>query len=176
MVDVVKRGRGRPRKNAEAPVSVKPKRGRGRPFFEPKPSDYRKVEEMVSGGMSIDAIAVAVGITKPTLYKHFAEELSQGAAKKRGELIDMLFKAARKGNVTAIKRLIDINEVALAQEQMVARGNGPGGTGGAPAVAEEPTAKPVKLGKKEARQQIADAVEGLYAPPAPPKLVVNNRT
>lgn len=36
------------------------------------------------------------------------------------------------------------------------------------------TAKP-KLGKKEERQAAAEAVAGKYAPPEPPKLVVDNK-
>lgn len=134
--------------------------GRGRPQFKPTPALRRKVEELVTGGMSKDECARAIGCSTPTLEKYFEEELANGVAKKRAEVIGLLFKSARKGNVTAQKKLEEMSRVSGAAEAVKSR---------------EP--KPAKLGKKEERQAAAKAIASgpsKFAPPTPPKLVVNN--
>ena len=111
---------------------------RGRPTFRATAAQKRKVEQYVSAGMSQTDIARAIGCTEPTLQKHFAEELAIGAAKRRAECIDLLYRAARKGNVSAIKKLEEMTKVAaLAEAQRNPK----------PEV-------PTKLGKK---QQAAEA-------------------
>jgi predicted transcriptional regulator len=132
---------------------------RGRPAFKPTPALKRKVEELVSCGMSKDDVARALGISTPTLVKHFDEELSNGTAKKRAEVIGMLYKAAKGGNVTAQKKLEEMSRAAGAAESVKQRG--------------EPKAP--KTGKKEEQKAAAEAVGGIFAVPAAPKLVVDNR-
>jgi hypothetical protein len=78
---------------------------RGRPEFKATRAMRREVEQMVAVGMSEDDVARAIGCATPTLAKHFAEELATGRAKKRAEVIKLLFKTARKGNVSAQKKL-----------------------------------------------------------------------
>lgn len=56
--------------------------------------------------MSHDEIALALGISRPTLYKHFDAELSTAACAKRLEAINALFASAKKGNVAAQKAYI----------------------------------------------------------------------
>lgn len=137
--------------------------GRGRPQFKPTPALRRKVEELVSCGMSKDECARAIGCSTPTLEKYFEDELANGVAKKRAEVIGMLYRAAKKGNVTAQKKLEEMIRVAGAAEAVGNR------------------TRPVreqKLGKKEELQAAAQAVAsgaGKFAPPAPPQLVVNNK-
>lgn len=111
----------------------------GRPAFVPTAAHRRQVEELLSVGTSADIVARAIGITEPTLRKHFAEELANGMAKRRAEVMNLLFKSARKGNVAAQKHL----------EQMTARAAAEAAFTGAD---EAPAA--VKRGKKE---QAADA-------------------
>lgn len=53
--------------------------------------------------MSHEEIALGLGISRPTLEKHFEQELSIGAYEKRLETLDALHRAAKKGNVAAIK-------------------------------------------------------------------------
>lgn len=119
------------------------RRSRGKPPHEPKPAYRRKVEEMVAVGDSHETIARALGITRPTLDRHYKEELKNGAAKKRAEAVTGLFRQARKGNVTALKKLEEMTRVATALE-------------GFEKPAEESKApKPAKRGKKEAAE--ADA-------------------
>lgn len=50
-----------------------------------------------------DDIAMLLGITRPTLVKHFDHELSIGARDKRAEVLEAMFRAAKKGQVAAAR-------------------------------------------------------------------------
>lgn len=76
---------------------------RGRPEFKPSAPQRRKVAIAAGAGMSHEEIALGLGISRPTLEKHFEAELSSGAYAKRLETLDALHRAAKKGNVAAIK-------------------------------------------------------------------------
>ena len=97
-----------------------------------------------AGGMSEDAIALALGITRPTLNKYFMAELTTGAAQKRMDALDALFTQAKKGNVAAIKAVLLLNDAAGRPPQE-AQGEGEG----KPAPAAAPA---MRLGKKEQAQ------------------------
>lgn len=133
-------------------------RRRGRPAFKPTAAMRRTVEQMKFCGESENTIARALGIDPDTLRKHFVDELANGHAHQRQEVIGMLFTSAKNGNVSAQKKLEELGRVAAAEEAVKGR--------------EKPAPK---LGKKEERKAAADAVEGLYEPPGGPKLVVDNR-
>lgn len=112
----------------------------GRPPWIPTKAQRKKVEELISCGMSVEDVAHVIGVSHPTLRDRCAEEISGGRAKKRAEVIALLYRTARKGNVTAQKHL-------EAMTGMVA----PGGT-------KPKDAKPPKLGKKvEAQIEAANA-------------------
>jgi len=53
--------------------------------------------------MAHEEIALALGITRPTLSKHFAHELTVGAFERRMEVLEAVHRAAKKGNVAAAK-------------------------------------------------------------------------
>jgi hypothetical protein len=135
------------------------KRGRGRPAFVPTALQRRTVEEMISCGETKRSVYLALGIDEATLNKHFELELETGGAKKRKELLGLLWKQARKGNSACIKKLEEMQRIAGAAAAMGERGK------------KEP-----EPGKKEQQQAAAERVgtAGKFAPPAPPKLVVNN--
>lgn len=116
---------------------------RGRPAFKPTPRLRRDVTQMRAVGESKATIARAIGIDEDTLNKHFAEELLTGLAKHKREVTDLMFKAARKGNVTAQKALDAKIGAAGALDDFVGDRK------------PQPEAKQPKLGKKE--QAIADA-------------------
>ncbi|WP_339091126.1 hypothetical protein [Variovorax paradoxus] len=80
-----------------------PKRGRGRPVFKPTPALRKLVAGNAGGGMSREAIACALGISRTTLLKHFKEELTAGAHGHRSAVLQALERAALKGNVTACR-------------------------------------------------------------------------
>lgn len=117
---------------------------------------------MLACGESQSVIARAIGCDPDTLRKHFADELANGLAKRRREVVELLFKNARKGNVSAQKKLEDMTRVAGAAAAFT------GATDGA-----DKTAKQPKLGKKEqAAQEATNAGTGtewgddLQVPPA----------
>ncbi|HEV2099438.1 MAG TPA: hypothetical protein VGR45_11005 [Stellaceae bacterium] len=127
----------------------------GRPSFKATPSRRRTVEEMVACGESHDTIARAVGCSDETLRTHFADELATGHAKRRSEVIGLLYKTARGGNVSAQRKLAEM-------------------TGRGPALSE-PLKQPPPGKKDEARAAAtAAASNGRYATPPAPKLAVDN--
>lgn len=112
-----------------------PKRGRrrGRPEHRPTKLTRDKVATAAGGGMPHEDIALALGISRNTLEKHYARELSIGAAEKRLEVMQALRAAAKKGRVAAIKLYLEHE----------------------PAVVPPPAPKQAPLGKKEQAQQEA---------------------
>ncbi|MCR5865223.1 hypothetical protein [Aquincola sp. J276] len=58
------------------------------------------------GGATQQAIALALGLTVPTLRKCFPEELQHGAARRRLEVLLSLFAAARRGRAGAARRYL----------------------------------------------------------------------
>ncbi len=91
--------------------------------------------------MSEEAIALALGITRPTLAKYFEAELTTGAAVRKMEAMDALCTQAKKGNVTAIKTLLLLRDAAEPSQPPAPQ-----------EPAREPAAPAVRLGKKEAAQ------------------------
>lgn len=124
---------------------------RGRPEFRPTDKQRDSVEIYISAGMSKEDIAVVVGISVPTLDKHFRDELAHGGARKRAEVVEMLFESGRKGNVSAQKHLHAVTGVQAAAAEWEAAA----GPGKAPVKASASKA----LGKKE-QLQIAAATAG----------------
>lgn len=90
--------------------------------------------------MSHDDIAMAMGIAKMTLYKHFKHELTVGAQEKRQEVIDAMYRAAKNGNVGAARLYTALSAVPVRNGEAV--------------VPAEP--RPAALGKKQQAQ--VDAV------------------
>lgn len=101
---------------------------------------------MVACGDPQETIARAIGISVETLQKHFPEELATGYARKRKQVVDMLFAGAARGNATLIKRVEEMTRTAGAAADF--------------SRAEQPAkpAKAPKLGKKEVAQKAADDV------------------
>lgn len=86
----------------------------GRPSFVPTAAQRQEVARLRSVGMEILEIAAVIGISGPTLNRHFAYELSEGAAKKRAAIFRALEKNALAGNVSAQKAMIAQFEKAAA--------------------------------------------------------------
>ena len=129
----------------------------GRPPYAPTADEREKVRVLKAGGMSNEAIAECLSITPPTLRKHFHSELDRGSAKVRADVLMARYRAAIGGNVQAQNKLIEQMAAASAHDQVLP--------------------KPERLGKKEMQKAAAEAVAaGRFAPPAAPKLVVNNKS
>lgn len=133
---------------------------RGRPQYRPTLKQRETVEQMKFCGESENTISRSLGIDVGTLRKHFAEELHNGHANRRREVIGYLFEAAAGKNVAAIKKLEEMGRASGAADAVKAR---------------ETKAKEPKRGKKEEQKIAAQKVDGKFAPPPAPKLVVDNR-
>lgn len=129
----------------------------GRPEFVPTDEQREKVLVLKAGGMSQEAIAEAVGISVPTLTKHFPSELDRATAKVRADVLMARYRSAMGGNVSAQNKMLELVGASAADEKVKARER------------KEPAP-----GKKEQRQQAAENVGGKFAPPAGPKLIVRN--
>jgi hypothetical protein len=66
------------------------------------------VAAAAGGGMSHEEMAIALGISRNTLEKHFEAELSVGAFKKRMEVLTAMHRAAKGGNVAAQKAYMQL--------------------------------------------------------------------
>lgn len=116
-----------------------------RPSLKFTDAQRRKVAVAAAGGMSHEAIAQAIGISRNTLEKHFEAELSTVAHQRRMDVLMAQFQAAKKGNVSAQKAFL-ANEPQAAVPPL-------------PAQVQEP--KPQRRGKKEqAQADAATATQG----------------
>jgi len=75
--------------------------------------DAERVQRTV-GGMSHEEIAIALGISRNTLEKHFEVELSTGALNRRAEVLDAMARTALKGNVSAQKAFLALTPTLAA--------------------------------------------------------------
>lgn len=71
------------------------------PVFEPSESDRHKVMMLVVCGIARDKIAGHLGISRPTLYKHFADELENGNDIANAAVAGSLYRSAVDGTVSA---------------------------------------------------------------------------
>ena len=76
---------------------------RGRPQFQPTPEQRSQCAILAAGRMSEENIAAALGVSRPTLRKHFADELTTGAAQRNAAVVVQLYRAAMDGNVAALR-------------------------------------------------------------------------
>jgi DNA-binding CsgD family transcriptional regulator len=83
----------------------RPEMTAGRPAFKPTATDRQAVTRLVATGMATEEIAEVIGISHPTLRKHFSDELAHGRAKLRREIVDLLFQAAHRGSIGALRHL-----------------------------------------------------------------------
>jgi hypothetical protein len=86
----------------------------GRKAFKPTAVQRRKVTNAAAGGMAHEEIAVALGICRNTLEKHFEKELSTGALGRRMEVLDAMARTALKGNVSAQKSFLAMTPTLAA--------------------------------------------------------------
>jgi hypothetical protein len=89
------------------PIEPKPRRPKpGQPEHVPTETTQAKVTIWSGGGIDLEAIAVALGISKPTLLKHYALQLSVGKVTMDGLAISAIARAMRgdgKESVLAAK-------------------------------------------------------------------------
>ncbi len=132
--------------------------GRGRPEHAWSRENSNRVLLAFARGLSVKQAATAIGVSVPTLRKHyFSEVAKRDDAQIRMEMLQLgrLNDLAAAGNVSAEKELLK------QMERMRMRD-----TARAMAPAPSPAAR--KVGKKEAEAQAAQEVRGLYEPPPAP--------
>jgi hypothetical protein len=88
----------------------------GRPSHKPTSANRRLVEQAIACGQSADNVATALGISSVTLRKCYANELTYGRARKFCEVVGLLFKQGRKGNVSSLKTLVQMISNATLME------------------------------------------------------------
>lgn len=76
--------------------------GGNNPPHEPTKESRRVVWVMSAIGNRRQEIALALGITQPTLRKHYKEELAAGHVQATANVASRLYAEAMKGNVRAI--------------------------------------------------------------------------
>jgi len=111
------------------------KRGRGRPRYSPTDEERLKVRVMRMDGQSKEMIATVLGINDRTLEKHFQQELDEGAATLRSEIMTKLASEALDGKVAAARQLEVMTKSGQAKQ--------------AEREFTQPTAPQKPLGKKE---------------------------
>lgn len=111
----------------------------GRPAFEPTEDQRVEVERYLSCGMTEREIAHVLGISEPTLRKHFKDNLDFGLSRRRAQIVNKMYEMAEANNATIVKRLDEVTggEVrATVADQFGA-------------VQEDGTPRRARLGKKE---------------------------
>ena len=78
-------------------IEVPPPDERNGAYHIPTPYTRRQVELMQAYGMKREAIAHIVGVSMPTLTKHYALELEFGAAKANARIAQRLYDTAERG-------------------------------------------------------------------------------
>lgn len=126
---------------AKSPKPAASKRGRGRPSIPVTDEMRDRVAQQLAVGDRVDDIALGLGVTARWLQLRMPDVMKAGRAKKRAEVVGLLFASAQAGNVAAQKHLEQMTGTAAAAESV-----------------RNPTApqeRPVRLGKKEQARQDA---------------------
>lgn len=128
---------------AAPPSAAKPSRraapAGGRPAFQPHEGHRRQVMELAAVGKPAGQIARIIGISEPTLRKHFEPELATGAERVEAEVIRAMMSKARAGSVAAQREaLAMIGQARLDRMES--------------AISAAPAARPDTPGKKLAAQ------------------------
>lgn len=82
------------------------KKANGRPPYEPTDKDRKMVEVLSGFGIPAEKIAHVVGVSLPTLHKHFPFELERGAATVEAKLAGNLLRLSNGSDGTALKATI----------------------------------------------------------------------
>lgn len=142
---------------------VQPRReGRGRPEHVWSRENSNKVLLAFARGMTVKEAATAIGVSVPTLRKHYSSEVAQrDAAAIRFEMVQLsrLNTKAAGGSVAAEKELgrrIEKARLDDLSKSMAA-----------------PAPGPERKGKKAEAQEAAEGIRGPYEPPAPPPGLLN---
>lgn len=93
----------------------------GRPRYQPCESDRQKLQLMLATGNTLATVALALGVSEPTLNRAYASDIKTAAAVKLAETLSILHRQARAGSTSAAAKLlerIDRAELAAIQRSM----------------------------------------------------------
>lgn len=154
------------------------RRPRGRPSHVPTAALRARVASAAGAGMRHEDIAVALGICRDTLAKHYEKELSVGANQRRLEALHGLFMKAKTGNAAAVKLYLSMEPEPTAPPLPVgAAAPTPAPVSTQVAPSDGPSERAVRVGKKEQQQLDAQTAgagtdwEELLRKPATPPTV-----
>ena len=152
------------------PVTVQDEK-RGRPEHEPTEENIISAMVLLAAGSTNAEVAKTLGLSVPTFRKHYLHLIRQKELlhdRLRTKLQVAQIKQGLAGNASALNAALaqlDKVRIVKAERSVAKRGS---------AHHPQRAVKPPKLGKKEERQAAADAVDGKFAPPEPPRLAVDN--
>lgn len=139
---------------------AEPRDARGRKRHKRIPQVAESVAVLRASGLTVEKIALRIGLSEPTLRKYYFRELEDGPTFAQAVLNEAMWAKALAGNVGAaryIREEFGKGEAKAADQRVSER------------VEREPA-----LGKKAERQAAAERVGGRFATPAAPQLVVDN--
>ena len=138
---------------------------RGRPEHQRTEEIAKRISMLFALGRSVEAVAAAVGVTQPTLRKHYFSEVAQRQAlldRLEADQLAKLFDQSANGSTAATKALLDRCDDARAARFASA------------VIKDRRSAdKPVAKGKKEQQREAAGNVGGRYAPREAPATLIN---
>lgn len=106
-----------------------PARKPGRPKHVPNEKGCRRVIAWSGGGIKQDAIAISLGISTPTLVKHYPAELRTGKARMDALAISVLVAAMQRGGKEAVAAAKWWTQARMGWSKMVIMDDGkPGDT------------------------------------------------
>ena len=83
----------------------------GRPSYIPTHRERERVTVLVGAGWGERDIAMALGVARETLRRHFPDELAHGRVRCRALVVEALFDAARiPGRVSAQRAWLQLSE------------------------------------------------------------------
>lgn len=142
---------------------AEPRERAGRPEHVPSDENRNKVMMLLVFGLTNKEIAAALGVSQPTLRKHYLQQLAE---RRRARLqldairYGALFEKVKAGDVPAFKELDKLlirHDLSTVAKEVAGRDR------------ENSKRQPVeRVGKKEQRKIDAQAVDGLFAVPQPP--------
>lgn len=142
-------------------------RSPGRPEHEPSQENIINIMVLLSQGMTNKEIAKIVGISVPTLRKHYLHLTKQRDVmlqRLKAKLRTAQIQQGLAGNAAAlsaaIKMLDSVSAERVERDLRARAANG--------------SAKKGYVSKKETKREAAQNVGGKFAPPPPPRLVASN--
>lgn len=146
-----------PSRPAYTPPPRRPSEPRGgRKPYVPNELHRRDVIGMLGAGAKIEAVAELLGVTVPTLRKHYATEVEKATSIAKAKVLGKLYTSAMGGNVAAQRQYYDIAckaELAALTEGFSAK------RADQPSAVSQTAARPADpaLGKKDQAKADAEA-------------------